>query len=92
MSDSIFDRKPYTAVHKRAFDLIRSLSAVANDSEHIMIRKNIKHENVEASPIYPNPDDLDTFVITTSADSENMISLESIKNTVNLNVRDGGFF
>jgi len=36
--------------------------------------------------------DVDTFVMTTSADPDNTISSRSIKNVINLNVQDGGFF
>jgi hypothetical protein len=58
-----------------------------------MIQVNTNNELVDSSsPLYVNPDDLDTFVITTSADSENTISFESVKNTINLNVKDCGYF
>jgi hypothetical protein len=94
MSDSsIFNRKQFTSNHREAFDMLKSLSSISIDKAHVMIQINTKHENVDPdSPLYVNPDDLDTFVIATSADPENTISFESVKNVVNLNVRDAGYF
>lgn len=94
MSSSIFDRKTYTGKHKKALDLFLSLSGVAIDDQNILMRKNTAHEIVdETLPEYQGDnDDLDTFVVTTSADPENTISATSVKNTIDLNVQDGGYF
>ncbi len=94
MSSSIFDRKTFTGKQKKALDLFLSLSGVAIDDQNILMRKNTAHEIVDESlPEYQGVnDDLDTFVVTTSADPENTISATSVKNTINLNVQDGGFF
>jgi len=94
MSTSVFDRRSFTGKHKKALDLFNSLSGVAIDDQNIIMRRNVAHEIVD--PILPEyageVDDLDTFVMTTSADPENTISLTSVKNVINLNVQDGGFF
>ena len=94
MSNSIFDRRPFTAEHKKAIDLIYSLSALAANAPNIMIRANTASLSVDpSSPESVHLDnDIDTFVITTSADPENTIIYTSGKDLVDLNVRDGGFF
>jgi hypothetical protein len=90
---SIFNRRQFTSERKHAFTALRSLSSISLDKAHVMIQVNTNNELVDSSsPLYVNPDDLDTFVITTSADSENTISFESVKNTINLNVKDCGYF
>ena len=95
MSTSIFDRRTFSAKHKKAIDLFNYLSDVAIDDQNIIIRKNTAHDIVDPTlPEYSagHVDDLDTFVMTTSADPENTISSTSVKNVINLNVQDGGYF
>lgn len=94
MSSSIFDRRPFTGKQKKALDLFYSLSGVAIDDQNVLMRKNTANEIVDQNlPEYQGViDDLDTFVVTTSADPDNTISTTSIKNTINLNIQDGGYF
>jgi citrate lyase beta subunit len=94
MDNSIFNRRPYTSKQQKALNIMYSLSGVAADEANIMLRINTL--NLPASAVdlasFTNVDDLDAFVFTTSADPENTIIYESLVNTVNLNVRDGGYF
>jgi hypothetical protein len=94
MSTSVFNRRTFSEKHKKALDLFNSLSGVAIDDQNIIMRRNVAHEIVDPTlPEYSGEvDDLDTFVMTTSADPENTISSTSVKNVINLNVQDGGFF
>lgn len=94
MSTSVFDRRTFSEKHKKALDLFNSLSGVAIDDQNIIMRRNVAHEIVDPTlPEYAGEvDDLDTFVMTTSADPDNTISSTSVKNVINLNVQDGGFF
>ena len=94
MSTSGFDRRTFSEKHKKALDLFNSLSGVAIDDQNIIMRRNVAHEIVDPTlPEYAGEvDDLDTFVMTTSADPDNTISSTSVKNVINLNVQDGGFF
>jgi hypothetical protein len=92
MSNSIFSRRTFAPSHKKALDLFRSLSGVAVDDQNIMIRVNTSNLSADSTNFPVQLDDMDTFVVTTSADSENLITYESVFNTVNLNVRDGGYF
>jgi len=94
MSTSVFDKRTFSEKHKKALDLFNSLSGVAIDDQNIIMRRNVAHEIVDPTlPEYAGEvDDLDTFVMTTSADPENTISSTSVKNVINLNVQDGGYF
>lgn len=94
MSDDIFTRRTFTADDRRAITMLYSLSALAANAPNIMIRANTV--NLSVDPSSPESvhldDDVDTFVITTSADPENTIIYTSGRDLVDLNVRDGGFF
>lgn len=92
MSNSIFNRRTFAPSHKKALDLLRSLSGVAVDDQNIMIRVNTSNLSADSTNSPVPLDDLDTFVVTTSADPENIITYESVLNVVDLNVRDGGYF
>ena len=90
---SVFNRRTFTKDHKKAIDMLYSLSALAANAPNIMIRANTASLSVDPSmPGSVHLDDIDTFVITTSADPENTIIYTSGKDLVDLNVRDGGFF
>ena len=93
MSNDVFKRKTFTAEHKKAITMLYSLSTLAANAPNIMIRANTASLSVDPSmPGSVHLDDIDTFVITTSADPENTIIYTSGKDLVDLNVRDGGFF
>ena len=91
---SVFNRRTFTAEHKKSIDMLYSLSALAANAPNSMVRANTA--SLSADPSMPGSvhldSDIDTFVITTSADPENAIIYTSGKDLVNLNVRDGGFF
>jgi hypothetical protein len=91
---NIFDRRTFTAEHKKAISMIHSLSTLAANAPNILIRTNNTSLSVDPSSQRSMhlDDNVDTFVITTSADPENTIIYTSGKDLVNLNVRDGGFF
>ena len=90
---SVFNRRTFTAEHKKAITMLYSLSTLAANAPNIMIRANTASLSVDPSmPGSVHLDDIDTFVITTSADPENSIIYTSGKDFVDLNVRDGGFF
>lgn len=90
---NIFDRRPFTKDHEKAISMLYSLSTLAANAPNIMIRANTVNLSVDpSSPESVHLDDVDTFVITTSADPENTIIYTSGKDLVDLNVRDGGFF
>ena len=91
--DNIFKRKTFTATHKRALTALYSLSTIAQNAPNVMFRFNT--ESLSADKTIPHQstfDDIDTFVITTSANPENTIFYKSQTNPVNLNITDGGFF
>ena len=93
MSNDVFKRKTFTAEHKKAITMLYSLSTLAANAPNIMIRANTASLSVDPSmPGSVHLDDIDTFVITTSADKENTIIYTSGRDLVDLNVRDGGFF
>ncbi len=74
-----------------------SLSAVVADTPNILFRGMTQPTvivNKNAQPYKQDPmvDDLDSFKITTFEDAENTISYKYIKNIVNLNKTDGGYF
>jgi hypothetical protein len=91
---NIFDRRPFTAEHQKAISMIYSLSTLAANAPNIMIRANTANLSVDPSSLESVhlDDDVDTFVITTSADPENTIIYTSGKDLLNLNIRDGGYF
>ena len=92
MSD-IFKRRTFTAEHKKAISMLYSLSTLAANAPNIMIRANTVNLSVDPSmPGSEHYDDIDTFVITTSADPENTIIYTSPTDIVDLSVRDGGYF
>ena len=94
MSNDIFRRRNFTKDHRKAITMLYSLSTITANAPNIMIRANTVSLSVD--PSSPDSvhldDDVDTFVITTSADPENTIIYTSGKDLVDLNVRDGGFF
>ena len=93
MSTSIFDRRTFGSNNKKALDLLKSLSGVAVDDQNIVVRVNTSNLSADPADYFNAPvDDLDTFVLTTSADSDNQITYQSLQNVVDLNVRDGGYF
>lgn len=93
MSNDIFKRRTFTAEHKKAITMLYSLSTLAANAPNIMVRANTASLSVDPSmPGSVHLDDIDTFVITTSADPENTIIYTSGRDLVDLNVRDGGFF
>jgi hypothetical protein len=88
-----YDQVPFTEEYKKALTSIRTISAVMYDIPYLMVRKNTKNEQVDKTlPQYSNYDDIDTFVINASSESENTIEYTSTADIVNLNIRDGGFF
>jgi hypothetical protein len=90
---SIFKRKAFTAAHKQVLTTIRSLLTSVENAPNVVFRVNTVSLSVDTSlPEHANHDDIDTFVITTSAHPENPIIYTSTKNIVDLSVRDGGFF
>lgn len=94
MSDDIFKRKNFTADDRKAITMLYSLSTLAANAPNIMVRANTVSlsvdPNIPGREHYDN--DIDTFVITTSADPENTIIYTSGKDLVDLSIRDGGFF
>ena len=94
MSNDIFTRRTFAADDRRAITMLYSLSTLAANAPNIMIRANTVSlsvdPNIPGREYYDN--DIDTFVITTSADQENTIIYTSGKDLVDLSVRDGGFF
>lgn len=81
--------------HKQALASIRFLSAcdIVKDLPFLMVRTNTSNTQVDTTePKYSDYDDVDTFIITVSAEIENTIEYKSTANLLNLNVRDGGFF
>ena len=93
MKNDIFSRRPFNLKHKEAFTTLYSLSTLAQNAPNIMVRANTQNLIVDTSlPEYSRYDDIDTFVITTSADPENTIIYTSPTNRVDLSVRDGGHF
>jgi hypothetical protein len=74
-----------------------SLSAVVADTPNILFRgitqpTVVVNKNTQPYKQDPTIDDLDSFKITTFEDAENTISYKYIKNIVNLNKTDGGYF
>ena len=93
MGNDIFSRRTFSSKHKQAITTLYSLSTIAQNAPNIMIRLNTVNLSVDHSlPEYAHYDDIDTFVITTSADPENTIIYTSPTNPVDLSVSDGGFF
>lgn len=92
MSD-IFKRKTFTAAHKQALTTLYSLSTIVEHAPNIMIRINTESLSADKTiPYQATFDDIDTFVITTSANLDNTIVYKSPTNLVDLSVADGGFF
>jgi hypothetical protein len=88
-----FKRKTFTAAHKQAFTTLYSLSTVVENAPNIMVRVNTESLSADKSlPWQAHFDDVDTFVITTSANSDNTIFYKSPTNKVDLSITDGGFF
>jgi hypothetical protein len=91
-----FNKKPFTSIHKQAFNTLQSLTGVTHSASNIMIRVNTMNQPLDENADIPGreffDDDIDTFVITTSADPENTIYYTSPVNVINMNVSDGGFF
>lgn len=91
-----FNRKPFRNVHKEALHTLHSLSSVSTDAANIMIRANTMHVPLHEDADIPGreffDDDIDTFVITTSAHPENFIHYTSPTNVIDTSVNDGGYF
>ena len=93
MKNDIFSRRTFNAKHKEAFTTLYSMSTIAENAPNIMVRLNTVSLSVDRGiPEYAHYDDIDTFVITTSADIGNTILYTSPTNIVDLSVRDGGRF
>ncbi len=90
---NIFNRKSFTKKYRGALNGVYNLSASVEDAPNIMIRVNTAQLSATPNlPGFEHYDDIDTFVVTTSADPENTIIYTSGKNDVNWNVKDGGYF
>jgi hypothetical protein len=93
MDRSQYNRLGFTKKYKEAFAAFYLLTSFSISAANIMYRTNTSTLSVDHSlPGYTTYDDIDTFVITTSADPENTIVYTSETNLVNINVNDGGFF
>jgi hypothetical protein len=90
------NKKTFTSAHKQALHALHSLSAVTNDAANVMIRVNTMNIPLAEDADIPGreffDDDIDTFVITTSADPENFIHYTSPTNVIDMSVNDGGYF
>jgi len=93
MNKNPFERRQYKEAYQQAINELFSLSALDIDTKNMLIRVNTQNipKNPE-TPAYFNHDDIDTFVIITSANPLDLMTYTSPINAVNLNVRDGGFF
>jgi hypothetical protein len=75
--------RPFTAEDREKFDQVMSQAAYIRDNaSDIMIRTNTASA----------PNNIDTFVISTSGKPEDVIVYTSDTDVVNLNVTDGGYF
>lgn len=75
--------RPFTAKDKEKFDQIVSMAAfIGDNAPNIMLRTNT----------FSTPNNIDSFVISTSGKPEDVIIYTSETDVVNLNVTDGGYF
>ena len=90
---NIFNRRNFTKDHRKGISMLYSLSTITANAPNIMVRANTVNLSVDPSmPGSEYYDDIDTFVITTSADPENTIIYTSPTDIVDLSIRDGGYF
>ena len=76
-------RSPFTVEDKEKFDQVMSQAAyIGENAENIMLRANVSS----------TPNNIDTFVISTSSKPEDVIVYTSSTDVVDLNVADGGYF
>ena len=76
-------RLPFTQQDKEKFDQIMSQAAyIGDNASNIMVRANTSS----------TPNNVDTFVISTSGKPEDVIVYTSDTDVVNLNITDGGYF
>ena len=86
MQKNVFDRIPFTKEDKQLIQQLYSLSGSSqfakNNAPYILMRVN----TISLS------DNVDTFVLSTSAHPDDTIFYTSTIDVVDLSVRDGGFF
>lgn len=83
---SVFDRRHFLpsdkALLNRFLELSGSTNSVVNDLPHVLLRVNT----------ISLPGNIDTFILSTSADPSDTIQYTSVNDVVDLSIRDGGFF